>query len=824
MIRLTTLGALDLRDGDGVELRTVLTQPRRFALLAYLAVATPHGFHRRDQVLPLFWPEHDAERARASLNRTLYFLRHELGESVIQSRGDEEIGIDPEALWCDAAAFDAAVLAHRYEETLELYRGDLLPGFFVSQAPGLDDWLAAQRTRLSDSASRAAACLADREETAGRLAAATQWAQRATELAPFQEIPFRRYLSLLDRTGDRAGAVHAYLRFADELARELEVAPAPETRALIEAIRSRTPELNRPDPAGTGEAPRAAAPVAVVRRTRSRWLGAVSAILLATLGLSLLPAETPIIEPQRVDVIPLRNQTGIPALDSMGRHVGDRLTVALKQATPAAQVLLLPGGAGRRPGGTRVSGILDREGPRLIARLWITDVRRNRKAWALTPVALDLARIDQAIEALRTHVVGGVASLANDYHAALLPLAGPPPAFDAYQQFVEAGKQQSQGFLPKALELYRWATASDSTFTWPLIQGALSALTSFQARYEAVDSLLQLLAVRRDRLPALQLHLLDYMLAVRTDDWSASYRALRAAADLAPAQFGYQLAARALELNRPRETAELLQRPALARAYGERAGSVPAYWNLLNFSFHFLSEHRTELEMARRIRQSHLNSASALLQEVRALAALGRVAAVRARLDTLLALPREGWLTPGMSLTLTAKELLAHGFGDAADAVFGRALAWYRERPAAEQASQEWRELVADLLYDAGRWRAADSLYLVLAAEFKTSHNYPDNAWYLGRLGALAARLGDTVQALRLADRLIALDRAQAVPGQESIVARARIAALLGRREEALQLLTDAYSPAGTTELHTDRDFETMAQYPPLREFKRPKG
>jgi DNA-binding SARP family transcriptional activator len=54
MIRLRTLGALDLRDADGQELRGVLAQPKRAALLAYLALATPRGYHRRDTLLALF--------------------------------------------------------------------------------------------------------------------------------------------------------------------------------------------------------------------------------------------------------------------------------------------------------------------------------------------------------------------------------------------------------------------------------------------------------------------------------------------------------------------------------------------------------------------------------------------------------------------------------------------------------------------------------------------------------------------------------------------------------------------------------------------------
>ena len=83
MIRFFTLGKLDLRGAESVEMRAVLQQPKRLGLLAYLAVASPRRFHRRDTLLGLFWPELDQEHARAALRRSLYFLRAELGAGVI---------------------------------------------------------------------------------------------------------------------------------------------------------------------------------------------------------------------------------------------------------------------------------------------------------------------------------------------------------------------------------------------------------------------------------------------------------------------------------------------------------------------------------------------------------------------------------------------------------------------------------------------------------------------------------------------------------------------------------------------------------------------
>src|SRR5690349_21642507 len=64
MVRLQLLGALGLTGDDGRDVRGLLAQPKRFALLCYLALAEPRAFQRRDGLVALFWPEADGETAR----------------------------------------------------------------------------------------------------------------------------------------------------------------------------------------------------------------------------------------------------------------------------------------------------------------------------------------------------------------------------------------------------------------------------------------------------------------------------------------------------------------------------------------------------------------------------------------------------------------------------------------------------------------------------------------------------------------------------------------------------------------------------------------
>ena len=248
MIRLHTLGALELRGSDGREVRAVLAQPKRVALLVYLVVAWPRGFRRRDTLLELFWPERDEERARAALNQAVYHVRRSLGSDAVVSRGNEELGMNPERLWCDAVAFDEALDREALQDALGLYRGDLLPGFFLSDALQWERWLEEERARLRARAAAAAWKLTERAAARKDSVLAARWGRRAMALAPTDEARLRQLIASLDRVGDRAGALGVYEESLERLARDFEIEPSSETRALIESIRSREEPLTHASP------------------------------------------------------------------------------------------------------------------------------------------------------------------------------------------------------------------------------------------------------------------------------------------------------------------------------------------------------------------------------------------------------------------------------------------------------------------------------------------------------------------------------------------------------------------------------------------------
>src|SRR2546427_9704842 len=93
MVEFRLLGTVNLTSAEGREARGLMSQPRRTALLAYLAAATPRGLHRRDRLLALFWPELHQGHPRAAPRPAPSVLRAEPGAPGGVSRGEEGVGL-----------------------------------------------------------------------------------------------------------------------------------------------------------------------------------------------------------------------------------------------------------------------------------------------------------------------------------------------------------------------------------------------------------------------------------------------------------------------------------------------------------------------------------------------------------------------------------------------------------------------------------------------------------------------------------------------------------------------------------------------------------
>ena len=148
MIHVRALGALEVTATTLDGASSLVTQPKRLALLLYLALAEPSGLHARDRLLAMFWPEADDNSSRHSLRNALHGLRQALGEDAIVTRGEAYVGLDFQALSCDALGLRAHLAAGRLDEAVALWTGELAPGFHVSGIPEFEHWLDGQREGL----------------------------------------------------------------------------------------------------------------------------------------------------------------------------------------------------------------------------------------------------------------------------------------------------------------------------------------------------------------------------------------------------------------------------------------------------------------------------------------------------------------------------------------------------------------------------------------------------------------------------------------------------------------------------------------------------
>ena len=217
---------------DGV--RFDLATPRKsLQVLTYLLLHRSAAVSR-EYLAFLLYPDDEEGSARAKLRATLSDLVKILPgpAGAYVSIDSEKVGWNPEAdLWLDVDAFEAAARDRaRLDEAIDLYRGDLLPAVY-------DEWLEVIRERYRNTHLR---CLGERISEARRIAnfgLAIETARRLLAVDPWREDVARRIIAMRYESGDAAGALSEYTRFAKRLRAEMGTEPMPETVAVAERVR-----------------------------------------------------------------------------------------------------------------------------------------------------------------------------------------------------------------------------------------------------------------------------------------------------------------------------------------------------------------------------------------------------------------------------------------------------------------------------------------------------------------------------------------------------------------------------------------------------------
>jgi DNA-binding SARP family transcriptional activator/TolB-like protein len=382
LIRLTLLGAVDLVRPDEVPVRSILAQPKRLALLAYLAAARPEGYHRRDTLATLLWPDMDDRRARANLRKGLHRIRKSLGDDVLLTRGDDEVAVDPDRLWCDVRAFRASSEAAQAEPALELYAGPLMPGFHLDGTSPFMTWLDRERRELRRAACRVAALVARGRLDAGNGPAALQAAERAARLDPLSEQATRVLMVTADTVGERARALAAFERLASTMERELEAEPSAETRSLADEIRARERKA-APSPAGEarGDPPVTPGKKPTVEPSRGRWPAAALAVL-ALVAAAWFGTRAPAASPEAPRASLLVRPFQPATTDSLSRILAQGLTVDLLARLGDVEGVRVARGSAAAPAEAIFTGTVQRQDARVRVTARVADGATGEQLWA----------------------------------------------------------------------------------------------------------------------------------------------------------------------------------------------------------------------------------------------------------------------------------------------------------------------------------------------------------------------------------------------------------------------------------------------------------
>jgi serine/threonine-protein kinase len=600
-------------------------------------------------------------------------------------------------------------------------------------------------------------------------------------------------------------------------------------------------------------------PVVLTSRRRTRIVaGLAAALLVASVAASrvLLRQETGLV-PNRVVVGIFENRTGDPSLNPLGAIATDRLTDGIQltgvvEVVPTtatlfvASALPVKNGSADAPlsdlrllaeetgAGTVVSGAFYRLGDSLQFQARVVDARRRKLIGAIDPVAGPVERPLEAIEMLRQRVLG---TLAAHFDATIHAggLVASPPTFATYKEYLEGLKLFSQLRIAEAIPHLDSAVALDSTFVPALFLNANAQASVGQ--FATFDSVVELLAGLRGRMSSAQGHYLDWMQANRRGDLTGALRALRQMAALTPDPGSrYMVGVFGLRANRPGEALRGLTKRDRQSLFWRTWSWT---WQVPTEAYHLLGNHQQELKEARRGREQHPDLLVTMHYEVLALAALGRLNAVQSLLDQALSLPPQPLWTYGSLAANAGLEFRAHGYPEAARDLNQRAIEWYKKRLSENPGQADRRYELARCLYWAERWSGARSLFAGLLTEVPDSGapwrgiGTASDFDYLGFLGAVAAREGHRDEARRISQRLGAIARPYLF-GHPTLW-RAKIAALLGDREEAVGLLREAIGQGllpldlaqglgYTMWLHRDIDFESLRDYMPFQELLRPKA
>ncbi|HEY6157434.1 MAG TPA: protein kinase [Gemmatimonadales bacterium] len=466
-----------------------------------------------------------------------------------------------------------------------------------------------------------------------------------------------------------------------------------------------------------------------------------------------------------VVVMPFENRTAVTELDPLGTVVAEWVTQGLTELpfltvldTRGAQAAARRLGAAATPAAVRretgakvvVAGSYVLQGDGLQFQAQISSTTEGSILLSIAGVTAPRNLPMAAVEALRQRVLAAFASLHNKDVSRFQAVLAQPPLYAAYRDYVEGLELYMAGDNAEAVRRFQRAATLDPTFLtariWTAQSDMFAGMDVGEAWARRVDSLISGLRPLRDRLAPYDRARLDFVVALRAGDLLEGYRASLRLVDAAPGSIDArrEVALSALRALHPREALRRLEE--LDPKSGFMRGWEGDYWYFASSARHRLGEHEEELAAIRRARQFYPAEPFILFDELRALAALGRIAEV----DSMARAELPGSGHADLFAFGIAGELMAHGHPEAVQ----RLARYVSDHPGPPPpsdpvAAREWLHHHLALQADMG----IPFCYLAEGLRTRSVVQRARDEWVYSR-AELALLLGDAETAARYAAQL----------------------------------------------------------------------
>jgi DNA-binding winged helix-turn-helix (wHTH) protein/tetratricopeptide (TPR) repeat protein len=565
------------------------------------------------------------------------------------------------------------------------------------------------------------------------------------------------------------------------------------------------------------------APADQPRSRRRMWIvpaAVLAAALAASLAAVLLSRQLPL-NSRVVLVAPFANRTGDHGLDPLTTLARDRVAAQLSESGIARPV---PAGgsaaaaaldelcreAREHGAGFALAGALYLHEGEVEVQAQLIDVAEGSVLYAVPGVTGPKDRAAELLQDASQRALGALATqLYAHAHSSLLSR---PPVFEAGREFL-AGSEIFVRDLPAAIEHLERAVEIDPDFTSAQLRLAVGLRLA--GRGEEGRAILDGLHARRAGLTDFERLWLDAFVADFEGRWADALACLDGARRLTPSDWTllYLIANHELDLNRPRRAISVLgemhslELPDIITRHGLFIRSH----EILALAWHIVGDHSAELAAARAGRARFPADRGLMVAEAKALAALGDLEGLEAVLTAAGSTPAA--MTPANVLVESAATARAHARPELASSLAARAVA-VLDRP---DGSPVDHLLLAEALVQLGELERAQPILEAVAGQLQQPRQrlaLPARGW----LGVVAARRGDLETARAVDAELAAFDDPY-LYGKPACY-RAAIAAWLGHRDRALELLREARAAGwGSFELLHDEErvlfepLEGMAEY-----------